>query len=161
MTSRKKKKYIKNVALPKTKNHQVAENQDNSPRPKEVQEVQVVQEAYSGPLPHPAILQQYNKIVPGAAERILEMAEQNAKHRRNLQFAALKAQKSEIRIGQLFGFGIGISALSTSIVAMYFGFPAVAGIIGGTTVVGLVTVFVIGRSSSRSSPNNMDSSQAE
>ena len=89
------------------------------------------------------------------------MAEQNAEHRRNLQFAALKAQQSEIRIGQLFGFGIGISALSTSIVAMYFGFPAVAGIIGGTTVVGLVTVFVVGRTSSRGSLNNTDSSQAE
>lgn len=33
--------------------------------------------SYSGPLPHPDLFAQYDSVVPGAAERILSMAEQN------------------------------------------------------------------------------------
>ena len=38
-------------------------------------------QSFSGPIPHPDILEHYEKIVPRAAERILAMAEEDAKHR--------------------------------------------------------------------------------
>lgn len=41
-----------------------------------VQHVQL-QHHYSGPLPHPETLAKYDQIVPGAAERIITMAEKN------------------------------------------------------------------------------------
>ena len=37
---------------------------------------------FAGPLPPPEILEQYNRLVPDAAERILTMAETQAAHRR-------------------------------------------------------------------------------
>ena len=37
----------------------------------------------SGPLPSPDALAKYDQVVPGAAERIIKMAEQEAKHRQN------------------------------------------------------------------------------
>jgi uncharacterized membrane protein len=40
-----------------------------------------VEEQFSGPIPHPNILESYNRILPGAAERILSMAEEEQKHR--------------------------------------------------------------------------------
>lgn len=37
----------------------------------------------SGPLPSPEALAKYDQVVPGAAERIIKMAEQEAAHRQN------------------------------------------------------------------------------
>lgn len=39
---------------------------------------------FSGPLPHPGILEGYEKILPGSADRILTMAEEEANHRRQI-----------------------------------------------------------------------------
>lgn len=36
---------------------------------------------FSGPLPHPQTLRQYDEVLPGAAERILRMAEKQQDHR--------------------------------------------------------------------------------
>jgi len=38
-------------------------------------ETQIIEQSFSGPLPTPAILEQYDHLLPGAAERILSMAE--------------------------------------------------------------------------------------
>ena len=103
------------------------------------------QQIHSGPIPSPAILKEYDNIIPGSAERILQMAEKDAQHQRDISLKALNAERLEHLRGQYLGFGIGGAALLTSIVAMIFGHPSTASIIGGTTVVGLVTVFVIGR----------------
>jgi uncharacterized membrane protein len=97
-------------------------------------------------MPPPAILQGYEEIVPGAAERILAMAESDTKkHQHAIEFAALAAAEGEVKRGQWFGFLIGGLALLCSILALFIGSPTVAAIIGGTTVIGLVSVFIIGR----------------
>lgn len=50
------------------------------------QEMKVVhQEAYQGPLPHPDLLKKFDEIVPGAAERILLMAEKEQNQRHQLE----------------------------------------------------------------------------
>ncbi|MGH7200157.1 MAG: DUF2335 domain-containing protein [Planctomycetaceae bacterium] len=43
--------------------------------------ISIVSQEFSGPLPHPAVLQQYEEIQPGFADRILRMAEQQGQHR--------------------------------------------------------------------------------
>jgi len=106
---------------------------------------QIQQQTFAGPMPPPANLQGYEAIVPGAAERILAMAEADTKHQHSIEFAALAAAECEVKRGQWFGFGIGAMALICSIVALLLGSPTVAAIIGGSTVVGLVSVFIIGR----------------
>lgn len=106
---------------------------------------QFQQASFSGPMPPPAVLEGYDRIVPGAAERILAMAESDARHQQAIEFAALHAAEGEVKRGQWFAFAIGITALIAAMLALYMGSPAVAGVIGGTTVVGLVSVFVVGR----------------
>ncbi len=106
---------------------------------------QFQQATFSGPMPPPAVLEGYERLVKGAAERILVMAESDAKHQQEIEFAALRAAEAEIKRGQLFGFVIGLTALGASMLALAMGSPAVAGVIGGTTVVGLVSVFIVGR----------------
>ena len=110
-----------------------------------VTETTLQQTTFRGPIPHPDLLKGYNEIVPGAAERILAMAEDDAAHQRSMEVAALEAAKSEARLGQWLGFFIGMAALGTSLVALFLGSPWVASILGGTTVIGLVSVFVVGR----------------
>lgn len=39
--------------------------------------------AFSGPLPPPQVLAQYESILPGSANRILSMAEKQSEHRRS------------------------------------------------------------------------------
>ena len=87
----------------------------------------------------------YNTVIPGAAERILAMAEGEAAHVRTLEAEALSGDLRERRLGQLCGLGIGVAALGTAALALILGHETAASIIGGTTVAGLVSVFVIGR----------------
>lgn len=103
------------------------------------------QASFSGPMPPPAVLEGYERVIPGAAERILLMAESDTRHQQEIEFAALMAAEGEVKRGQWFAFSIGVLALISSMVALHLGSPAVAGVIGGTTVVGLVSVFVVGR----------------
>ena len=41
-------------------------------------------EQYSGPIPHPKIISGYEEILPGAADRILSMAEKESQHRHDI-----------------------------------------------------------------------------
>ena len=103
------------------------------------------QQIHQGSLPSPVTLNQYDQIVPGAAERILQMAEQDAQHQRDISIMALDAHRREVRLGQILGFGIGVLSFSTCIVALFLGSEKTAIAIGGTTVIGLVTAFIKGR----------------
>lgn len=49
----------------------------------------LTQQQFSGPVPHPQILQGYDQIIPGAAERILRMAEEDAEHQREIEKTAI------------------------------------------------------------------------
>ena len=53
--------------------------------PRVVSHKTALQVRFQGPLPPPAILEHYDRIVPGAAARILVMAENQSKHRQVLE----------------------------------------------------------------------------
>lgn len=106
------------------------------------------QSAFSGPIPPPEALAQYDQIVPGSADRIIQMAENETKHRHSLENTALNATVNETRRGQRYGMAIGIVVLITSIIALFLGYETAASVLGGGTLVSLVSVFVYGRSAS-------------
>lgn len=109
--------------------------------------VQVTHAQYSGPIPLPDHLEQYDKIVTGAAERILAMAEADAEHQRAMERDALAAQKREVFGGQWFAFGVTLCAFGTAIVFGAMGYPTQAAAFAGTTVVSLAVAFITGRRS--------------
>jgi len=100
---------------------------------------------FSGPLPSPEVLREYDLIAPGAADRIIKMAESYAAHEQSMERAALHAKVREKRLGQLLGFVLAVAALSTSVMVARLGYPWVSGVLGGSTIVSLVAVFVLGR----------------
>lgn len=73
------------------------------------QEVKLVhQEAYQGPLPHPDLLVKYEEIIPGAAERILSMAEKEQQHRHQLESEVIKKEIAQKGRGLNFGFTLAL-----------------------------------------------------
>lgn len=131
------------------------------------QQVQVVQAAqFSGPIPPPDILLEYNKVLPNLAERIVTLAEGEAAHRRSPENTELQAginlagkQFTEARIGQFLAFGIGVIAIVSGIYGATHGAPFAGGTIGSAGVIGLVSVFILGRHQQPAPPVNQPQSK--
>jgi uncharacterized membrane protein len=66
------------------------------------------QEEFSGPLPHPQILEYYDHISPGAADRILAMAEKQALHRQELEKAIVQSDIANEKRGMNYALIITI-----------------------------------------------------
>src|SRR3989338_3375865 len=62
-------------------NNKLSEQNKNS----EARGMLVQHQEFSGPLPPPEVLRQFDQVVPGAAERIIKMAEQQFAHRTELE----------------------------------------------------------------------------
>ncbi|HNM42790.1 DUF2335 domain-containing protein [Plasticicumulans sp.] len=107
--------------------------------------VQVAAQAFSGPLPPPDLLEHYQRIQPDLVERLMRLTESEAAHRHALETQALAASERIEARGQRYGLLIGLAALAVAGMALSLGHEKAAMTIGGTTVVGLATVFVVGR----------------
>lgn len=117
---------------------------------------------FVGPLPPPDVLERYNKIQNGFADRIIRMAEEEGAHRRSLEEVKLKAdiaaREGAIAIdrmtiggtlhiqrrGQMFAFAIGVTAIIGGVYCAVNGTELAGGLIGGGGVIGLVWVFIAG-----------------
>lgn len=105
------------------------------------------QSFFSGPIPPTEMLEEYNRIIPNGAERIMTMAESQSAHRQFIEKEVISSQNIQSERGQMFAFILAILLIAVGTTAFLFGSSTVASIIFGTTVVGLVTVFVLGRKS--------------
>lgn len=104
-------------------------------------------EYFSGPLPPPNVLASYDKVIDGAAERILKMAEKEQQHRHETDSCALLGEINKDKRGQQFGFGIAILFGLIAFILGLTGQPWLGGIIATVDLVALVAVFVLGRMS--------------
>jgi uncharacterized membrane protein len=97
---------------------------------------------WSGPLPPPAALEQFERASPGAADRILTMAEQEEKHRHELERMMVSSEIKARNRGQALGFAIAAITLIGGIWLVYSGkdWPGLVAIL--TPLVGLVGLFV-------------------
>jgi uncharacterized membrane protein len=80
------------------------------PQPGAEAVVQAVRVEFSGPLPHPQLLGQYNEAVPDGADRIVKLTENQAQHRQSLESRA-----------QVFTFILALIALVGGIVLIALG----------------------------------------
>lgn len=99
----------------------------------------------SGPLPPPQVLEEYNRISPGAADRIISMAENEQKFSHDTTHAAIQEERESARRGQNLGIVCVLSAFVTAIILAALQAYAAASILLGTTVAALAAVFVTGR----------------
>jgi uncharacterized membrane protein len=93
------------------------------------------------PVPPPQTLEHYERVLPGAAERIVRMAEEDLRHRRELEHKtraaeiALRqaAQDLEQRklteyyrmgqFGQMAGIAVSVLAIGGALLAAFYGAP--------------------------------------
>ena len=59
-------------------------------------EVQRIEAHYSGPLPPAGQLQQYDQVVPGAAERLIAMVEEEQRHRHSVEREAVDIERERL-----------------------------------------------------------------
>lgn len=111
-----------------------------------VQSIQAIrQESFIGPIPHPDMLRGYEQVKSGFAERIVSMAEQEQKHRFECEKKIVNGTVSETKRGQWIAFTIAVLFLIAAVALGLYGHDWLAGVIGGGTIVALVTVFVTNR----------------
>lgn len=97
------------------------------------------------PLPPPIELAEYDRVLPGSAERIFASSERQAAHRIAVEASTIAAQNTQSGRGQHYGFSIAVLCLILSFIAIMTGHEVSGSIIGSLDLVALVTVFVIGR----------------
>lgn len=101
--------------------------------------------SYEGPIPPPEQFGQYENILPGSADRILTMAENEQKHRIEIENKAIHSNTSFNRRGQLLGFFALILMLGLAVFFAFQGMQVWAGTVGTVTVVTIVGLFITGK----------------
>lgn len=120
------------------------------------QAIRHVTAEFSGPLPPPDILRQYEDVSEGLSERLISLVEKEADFRRKMEERYLEAQiefKSrsleisslEVKRGQVFGLTIGCVALVCGLITAWIGHPVAGTLLGSGTILGLVSAFLYGR----------------
>ena len=166
MTERKDEDQPKDQPEDQPNEQQVATSKPASPknRPPEaspehgarparrVERVEVeTHEVFKGPIPPPAALEAYEKVHPGLANRIMQMAEKEADHSHKMDERSLSSQVWSHRIdqllqfvGQLFGLLLGLCAIGAGLYAAMNGHPVAGTFFGVGGVATLAGIFVYG-----------------
>lgn len=108
-------------------------------------EQQVSHQQYSGPIPPPSMLSDYDKVKVGFAERIVSMAEKEQEHRNVLEFTAINGAITKDKRSQNYALCcvLFISMLCGTLI--YTGHDSAGAFLGGSTLVGLTALFITGR----------------
>jgi len=86
---------------------------------------------FRGPIPHPAVLAQYNSVLPDAANRIIGMAERQETHRQTMERHVIEEDMKRSKLGLWLGF----------VLALIFGIGAIYLLSIGKSLEGLATIF--------------------
>ncbi|MBC1499422.1 DUF2335 domain-containing protein [Listeria weihenstephanensis] len=137
-----------------SKNDDVAEILDTVQKmPDEKQEeVMVSLEMHYGPIPHPAILEKYDYLDPGAAKQIIDNGVAESEHRRSMEKARLHKEVKDKQRSQYLGFAIGIIVIISGVVLIMNGHAITGTALSGVTALGLVGAFT-GESQKQEEPS--------
>lgn len=119
------------------------------------QEITAVSVSYSGPLPHPSIMEHYNNIIPGGAERIFAVFESQTRHRQSIERWVIWGNVFCQIFGAIAAAALGVIALGGGLYLVYLGrsitgFAAFFGGLGG-----LVSVYIYGKKSQADERNQI------
>lgn len=105
--------------------------------------------AWVGPLPHPDVLQGYESVIPGAANRILEMAERQSEHRMQMDQMVIAGGSRRSYLGLVAGFVLSALVIGGGIYLIATGHDWAGASLVGLNLAGLAGVFVYGSKSRR------------
>lgn len=116
---------------------------------------------YSGPLPPPQILAQYEQIVPGSARRMVDQWEAASVHERNLESGALKTVQHTQKWAPVFRLVTVAIIISGGLLAVLLGEPSIGFFLGlgaalGYPAAAALTQFLRRRDRSSQAENSRD-----
>ncbi len=76
---------------------------------------------YSGPLPHPEVLEHYNRVLPNGAERIFAQFEAQANHRQKLESRVVNSNAFVQIFGAVSALLLGLLALGGGLFLVHEG----------------------------------------
>jgi len=100
-------------------------------------ETSIAMESYSGPIPHPRIIAEWERIVPGSADRILKKFEAQTDHRIKIEDRMVLSEIIRSIGGLIAGFIIAMTAIVGGIYTALQGQPWLG---GGLTFTGLALI---------------------
>lgn len=104
-----------------------------------------VVQSYSGPLPPPDVLREYEETMSGMSDRIVTRWETEQKHRHEMDQLILNREFNLKLIGNILGIiALTLMLLVVSYLA-FLGHPAEAVGLGVGTIVSVVAIFVLAR----------------
>ena len=105
--------------------------------------------SFSGPMPDPQTLAQYEAILPGTANRIFTMAENQAAHRQMLEKTVVTSGVRDSLLGIVSGFVISAITIISGTIVILNGHDWPGAILGTSGIAGLAGVFVYGTRAGR------------
>jgi uncharacterized membrane protein len=109
----------------------------------------------SGTIPSPEILERYNSIIPGLAERIVSHAEKQSLHRTALERKLLISNIRKSYLGLVLGFLIGSLGVGGGIWLTFSGFNVIGVIFSSASLVSLVMSFIYGSQNKKNIPGSV------
>ena len=89
--------------------------------------LQQKEEMFSGPVPHPEIIERYEKIYPGAAKQIFEEYDRQVLHRHSIERSVVRTDNIKSVLGHVLGFVVVMSTIGTGVCSLMNGFTLFGG----------------------------------
>jgi uncharacterized membrane protein len=93
-------------------------------------------------LPPPSILEHYERILPGATERIMAKFERQTEHRIEMEKSVIRTSNIKEIVGLIFGFIIAMTTVIGGIYTALVGHPLLGGTLSFTGLAVLVGAFI-------------------
>lgn len=103
--------------------------------------------AYSGPVPPPAMLEEFDRIEPGRAAKLMQLAEDQSRHRMHLENFVIKSDVVRSWAGLVTGGILSAGIVTGGCILVATGHDWAGASIICSTLVSLAGVFVYGRKS--------------
>ena len=88
---------------------------------------------------------EYDRVLPGSADRILGMTERQLAHRISMESVALRASAKDSKLGQYLGFCLALLCIGGGIYLAIQGHTVVAVALVVVSAIGLAKPFLINR----------------
>lgn len=112
----------------------------------------------TGVFPSPQELAEYEQLVPGAGEKLLQLLQEQQKHRMELETATLLNNRREARLGQVSAFFLSILSLLCGFILSTRGIEVAGTILATSGLLTCVVAFLMYRIPGKSSPNQSEAS---
>ncbi len=105
----------------------------------------MVSTMHSGPLPPASELAEYDRLIPGGADRLMILVEKQASHRMEIEKHVIWCQQQQAVRGQLFAMLIVMFGFVLTGYLSIQGHDTVASVVVGTGIVGIISVIATGK----------------